>query len=186
MLQSSALVELCVCWLAWSAAFVTARKKAKAEKITVRASTSRWSILLQTVGFACVWAYVRPTHFEKSTLSLIGSMVLGPCSVALGWIARIHLGKQWRLEAALIEGHELIQSGPYRWVRHPIYASMLGLFLTTAAAWTWWPMFVPGLIAFLAGTELRVRAEERLLAERFPEAYLAYRSCTHAYIPFLH
>jgi hypothetical protein len=54
-------------------------------------------------------------------------MVLGPPSVALAWAATRHLGKQWRYEAALSEDHELIQTGPYRWVRHPIYASMLGM-----------------------------------------------------------
>ena len=186
MLQIVAIVELCVCWAAWIAVFVTARKKVEKQKVVVRAPDYRWGIYLEILGFALVWAHVRPTHFEKSALSLIASMILGPCSVALGWAARLHLGKQWRLEAALIEGHELVQSGPYRWVRHPIYASMLGLLLTTAAALTWWPMFIAGLVAFLAGTELRVRAEDRLLAERFHDVFLAYRSRTRAYLPFVH
>ena len=112
-------------------------------------------------------------------------MILGPPSVALAWAATRHLGKQWRYEAALSEDHELIQTGPYRWVRHPIYASMLGMLLATGAAWTWWPMFVAALIVFLAGTEIRVRAEDRLLAERFQESFIAYRSRVPAYIPFL-
>jgi protein-S-isoprenylcysteine O-methyltransferase Ste14 len=45
-------------------------------------------------------------------------------------------------EAALSEDHELVQTGPYRWIRHPIYASILGMLLATGNAWTWWPMFV--------------------------------------------
>ena len=112
-------------------------------------------------------------------------MILGPSAVALAWMATRHLGKQWRYEAALSEDHQLIQTGPYRWVRHPIYAGMLLLLLAMASAWTWWPMFLAGLIVFLAGTEIRVRAEDRLLAERFRETFAAYRSRVPAYIPYV-
>ena len=112
-------------------------------------------------------------------------MLLGPPSVALAWAAARHLGKQWRYQAALTEGHELIQSGPYRWVRHPIYASMLGMLLATGAARTWWPMFVAAIVVFLAGTEIRTRTEDRLLAERFRESFTEYRSRVRAYIPLI-
>src|SRR5271166_982112 len=105
--------------------------------------------------------------------------------MALAWMASRHLGRQWRFEAALNEGHELIQTGPYRWVRHPIYASMLGMLLATGTAWTWWPVFVAALVIFVAGTEIRVRAEDRLLAERFQATFLDYRSRVRAYIPFI-
>ena len=185
MLQIIALAELFLCYVLWSLAFVEVRKKAAGQKKVVRAPASRWGIVLEFVGFALVWAYVRPVGFEKSAAALITSMILGPPSVALAWAATRHLGKQWRYEAALSEDHELIQSGPYGWVRHPIYASMLGMFLATGAAWTWWPMFILGLVAFLAGTEIRVRAEDRLLAERFQESFTAYRSRVPAYLPFI-
>ena len=65
-------------------------------------------------------------------------------------------------EAALSADHDLIQTGPYAWIRHPIYASMLGMLLSAAAARTWWPMFLAGLAFLIAGTEIRVRAEERI------------------------
>jgi protein-S-isoprenylcysteine O-methyltransferase Ste14 len=151
----------------------------------VRAPVSRWGILLQLLGFTLVFTYFRPAGYEKSAPSLIASMILGPPSVALGWAAVRHLGKQWRYEAALSEDHELIRTGPYGWVRHPIYASMLGRLVTTGLAWTWWPMFVAALIVFVAGTEIRVRAEDGLLAERFQEAFTDYRSRVSAYIPFI-
>jgi protein-S-isoprenylcysteine O-methyltransferase Ste14 len=57
--------------------------------------------------------------------------------------------------------------------------------VATLAAWTWWPMAIGSVITFLAGTEIRVRTEERLLAERFQGSYAAYRSRTSAFIPFL-
>lgn len=185
MLRIAALVELILCWIAWSMAFVRPRRQAEGQKEVASAPASRWGILLVMVGFALAWTYVRPKGFEKSTLSLAASMILGPPSVALAWAATRHLGKQWRYKAALSEDHELIQTGPYSWLRHPIYTSMLGMLLATVAAWTWWPMAIGSVIAFLAGTEIRVRAEERLLAERFGKSFAAYRSRVHAYLPFV-
>jgi protein-S-isoprenylcysteine O-methyltransferase Ste14 len=185
MLQVIAVVELIICWVAWVLAFVKPRKLAAGQKKVVRAPASRWGIGLEMVGFWFVWAHIRPAGFEKSIPSLIISMILGPPSVALVWAATRHLGKQWRYEAALSEDHELIQSGPYRWVRHPIYTSMLCMLLATGTALTWWPMFTAGLIFFLAGNEIRVHAEDRLLAERFGESFSRYRSRVSAYIPFV-
>ena len=63
---------------------------------------------------------------------------------------------------------------------------MLGMLLATGAAWTWEPMFVAAIMVFLVGTEIRVRAEDRLLAERFQDSFIAYRSRVRAYIPFVH
>jgi len=62
---------------------------------------------------------------------------------------------------------------------------MLGMLLSTLTAWTWWPMGVGSVIAFLAGTEIRIRAEERLLASHFGASFTAYRARTSAYIPFI-
>jgi protein-S-isoprenylcysteine O-methyltransferase Ste14 len=62
---------------------------------------------------------------------------------------------------------------------------MLGMLLTTGACWTWWPMFLPALLFFLAGTEIRIRAEDRLLSERFQDTFLQYRSRVRAYVPFI-
>ncbi len=185
MLQIAAFVELIICWVLWSLGFVQPRKQSARQKKVVTAPASKWGIILEMFGFALVWAYVRPVGFEKSAPSLIASMILAPPSAALGWAAARHLGKQFRLEAALSEDHELVQTGPYRWVRHPIYASMLGMLLATGLAWTWWPMFLAALIVFIAGTEIRVRAEDRLLAERFQKSFTAYRSRVRAYIPFI-
>jgi protein-S-isoprenylcysteine O-methyltransferase Ste14 len=185
MLRTTAYIELGLCWIAWSLAFMKPGKQAAGQKEVASAPTSRWGIGLVMVGFALAWAYVRPIGFEKPASALIASMILGPPSVALGWTAAHHLGKQWRFKAALSQQHELIQTGPYRWIRHPIYASMLGMLLATLAAWTWWPMALGSAIAFVAGTEIRVRAEERLLAKHFGESFAAYRARTSAYIPFL-
>lgn len=185
MLKTVALTELFLCWIVWSLAFIKPSRQAAGQKEVARAPASKWGIGLVMLSFALTWAYVRPMGFEKSERALIVSMILGPPSVVLVWMATRHLGKQWRYQAAVSEDHELIQTGPYRWVRHPIYLSMLGMLLATGAAWTWWPMFVGAIVAFLAGTEIRVRAEDSLLEGRFQDSFVAYRSRVRAYIPFI-
>jgi len=164
-------------------AFSKPQKLAAGKQKVVRAPASRWGIFLVMLAFACVWAYVRPVGFQKSTFALVLSMVLAPLSTWLVWGATRHLGKQWRYEAALSEDHELIQTGPYRWVRHPIYASMFGMLTASAAAYTWWPLWIAGTVFFLMGTEIRIAAEDRLLAERFGDVFRLYRSRVKAYIP---
>jgi protein-S-isoprenylcysteine O-methyltransferase Ste14 len=185
MLQIIAIVELSVSWFFWGLAFWKPRKLAAGQKKVISAPASRWGIGLEVVAFALTWMYIRPVGFEKSTVSLLISMILFPPAVLLVWAATRHLGKQWRYEAALSEDHELIQTGPYAFVRHPIYTSMLCMLLATGAAWSWWPLFTAGVIFFLAGNEIRVRAEDRLLSERFGASFQAYRSRVSAYIPFI-
>jgi protein-S-isoprenylcysteine O-methyltransferase Ste14 len=118
-------------------------------------------------------------------MALIASILIGPPSVALAWMATRHLDKQWRFGAALSEDHELIKTGPYRWLRHPIYTSMLGMLLETGLAEAWWPLLVAGVVFYMIGTEIRIRAEERLLASRFGEEFSTYRRSARAYVPFL-
>jgi protein-S-isoprenylcysteine O-methyltransferase Ste14 len=185
MLWIAAVTEMGLCWIVWMLAFIQPRRQAADRVETVKAKSSRLGLGLVMVSFALLWAYVRPKGFHKSDGALIASMVVGPPSVALVWWATRHLGKQWRYQAALRSDHELIQSGPYAWMRHPIYTSMLGMLLTTGLCWTWWPMLVGALVFFLAGTEIRVRAEDRLLAEHFQGAFAAYRQRLPAYLPFL-
>lgn len=184
MLEYIAWAELLVCWIAWMLAFIQPSRAASGQKKTERAPASRWGIALIFIAFGMVWAFIRPVGYHQPAAESIASMILGPLSVALVWASAPRLGKQWRYEAALSEDHELIQTGAYRWLRHPIYASMLGMYAATGLAWTWWPMFLGGLIFFMIGTEIRVAAEERLLTQRFP-SYAEYRHRTKGYIPFI-
>lgn len=184
-LQNLAYAELAFCWIAWSSAFLRPRKLAADQKKVAHAPVSRWGIFLNFLGFACICAYVRPEGFHKLFPELVASMLLGPTAVFLVWSATQHLGKFWRYEAALTEDHSLVTSGAYAHLRHPIYASMLLMFLATAAAYTWWPLLIPGFLLFLIGIEIRVQAEDRLLEEHFQDEFMEYRGRVRAYIPFI-
>jgi len=95
------------------------------------------------------------------------------------------LGRQWRLDAGLNADHELVTSGPYRLLRHPIYTSMLCVLCGTGWLLTLLPMLLAAVIVFMVGTEIRVRIEDRLLGERFGEPFGQYQRRVAAYVPFL-
>ena len=62
---------------------------------------------------------------------------------------------------------------------------MFGMLLQTGLVKTWWPLLLAAITFYIIGTEIRVRAEERLLAERFGSTFAAYRASTKAYIPLI-
>ena len=88
-------------------------------------------------------------------------------------------------DAGLNADHELVRTGPYRIVRHPIYASMLAMFLATGLTIARWPLFAIGAVLMLAGTEIRVRVEDSLLASHFGSKFDDFRRTVPAYIPFI-
>lgn len=188
MLTYIAIAELVLCWVLWLLVFVIRHLQGGGAKAVVTAPAARLGMFLQAAAYAVVWSFSPISLGRRAWWPMgftIASMVLGPASVVLAWFAVRHLGKQWRIQAALSEDHELVRTGPYRWLRHPVYASMLGMLLATGFAWPSGPLLLIALTIFLVGTEIRVRAEDRLLAGRFGESFAAYRSRVRAYIPFL-
>jgi protein-S-isoprenylcysteine O-methyltransferase Ste14 len=84
----------------------------------------------------------------------------------------------------LKEGHELIERGPYRIVRHPIYTGMLAMFAGTAIAIGYFGGFL-GLLSLFFSFWLKLKREERLMLKHFPEEYAAYQRRVKRIIPFL-
>ncbi|MHB1870784.1 MAG: methyltransferase family protein [Steroidobacteraceae bacterium] len=107
------------------------------------------------------------------------------CMLGLGFAvwARIHLGRNWGMPMSMREGHELVTSGPYAYVRHPIYTGILFAILGSTLAVQFAMLWVlPLLLAFFLYSAL---AEERLMGAQFPEAYPAYKARTRMLIPFV-
>lgn len=117
-----------------------------------------------------------------------GVFWIGAVCVAAGLLfsiwARVHLGRNWSATVTLKEGHELIRSGPYRWVRHPIYTGLLLAFAGSAIALGEWRGLLAVLIAFVALWR-KLRLEERWLSEAFGADYERYRAEVAALIPFV-
>ena len=103
----------------------------------------------------------------------------------LSWTSTRALGRHLRFDAALNPDHELVRSGPYRVVRHPIYASMLCLLLGTGFLATPIPLLLAAIAIFICGTEIRVRVEDRLLDTQFGVEFRSYQRGVAAYVPFV-
>ena len=80
--------------------------------------------------------------------------------------------------------HELVRTGPYRLLRHPIYTAMLGMFLGTAIASSQFHALL-GLAILVVAYLRKTRLEDQMLAQAFGADYNAYRRHTWALVPFL-
>ncbi|MBF5043061.1 isoprenylcysteine carboxylmethyltransferase family protein [Aggregicoccus sp. 17bor-14] len=156
-----------------------------------RAPLSWVGILVQGAGVGLLWGWRRPagtllvgTGVLAGALQLALSALLVAFALWLGPRAVAHLGKQWSLQARMLEGHELVTTGPYALVRHPIYTALLALLGATALAQGAPLALLLGLALYAAGTALRVRTEEQLLEATFGPAYAAYRARVPAVLPW--
>jgi protein-S-isoprenylcysteine O-methyltransferase Ste14 len=98
--------------------------------------------------------------------------------------ARFILGRNWSGVVTLKEGHQLVERGPYRFVRHPIYTGLLAMFFATALVQRHLAGFVGALLMF-ASFWIKLGFEEKLMLQQFPERYAAYRQRTKRIIPFV-
>ena len=177
-------------WLAFAAIFLF-RKQSPRERAKKIDRASITGIVLQTFALAAVWSMPRPRYTSIFPLGfwfqlLITTLVIVIVIVSL-WImatAVRALGKQWSLQARVLEGHALIREGPYRFVRHPIYTGMLGMIIAAGLAWSHWIGFIIAVLLFSIGTVIRVRSEEKLLREQFGEKFDDYKRSVPAVIPF--
>lgn len=98
--------------------------------------------------------------------------------------ARVHLGRLWSGSVTLKAGHAIIKSGPYGWVRHPIYTGIL-LAATGTALARGTPGVLAGLGLLTGGILLKIRQEEQLLRAHFGDAYRVYQREVPALVPRL-
>lgn len=98
--------------------------------------------------------------------------------------ARQVIGRNWSGSVTVKVDHELVRTGPYALVRHPIYTGLLLGFAGTAVALAEWRGIAAALIVFLALWR-KLRLEERWMGETFGAAYADYRKSTPALVPFL-
>jgi protein-S-isoprenylcysteine O-methyltransferase Ste14 len=110
-------------------------------------------------------------------------LVLFAAGLGFAVWARRHIGRNWGTPMTRKEDPELVTSGPYRLVRHPIYSGILvaGIGTAVALSWLW-------LIAVLLAAVYFVYSafvEERFMTEKFPDSYPVYRQSTKMLVPFV-
>lgn len=148
---------------------------------------------LRPVGAAFIVGLVaymiNPSWMAWSSLSLPvwirygGIGVWAAAAALLFWTLRT-LGKNLTDTVVTRRVHTLVTHGPYRWIRHPFYGSVLLLVVASALMAANWYLLLTGGSAFTLMV-VRMRIEEQKLLDRFGEPYRAYRDATGAFFPRL-
>ena len=152
-------------------------------------------VLLYWLPLAVAFALLGPGEWFGHTLLREGivphtvpviavALLLVALGVALACWSRFLLGRNWSSVVQIKKDHELIEAGPYRYIRHPIYTGILLAFIGTALKVGDVRGIFAVLIVFISFWR-KLRMEERMLGETFGEAYAAYRLRTKALIPGL-
>jgi protein-S-isoprenylcysteine O-methyltransferase Ste14 len=179
------------CWLSFAAVFIFRRKPPQTE--STEAKRDRFAIvgiLLQMYGYVQVW--FQPPHQPflppvfTASVQIVFSVVTIAIAVASVWLVAAAvrtLGKQWAVAARLVEGHKLITTGPYAYVRNPIYTGMLGMLIATGLAMEHFHALGLAFVLFMLGLIIRVRTEEKLLRSAFGAEFDQYARRVSAVIP---
>lgn len=150
---------------------------------------SQLGIVIQSVGIGFAgFGPVRATlpSFSPSGLAATAAvLVFMGGAIGLFAASSRELGRNWSLVARTRTDHQLVRTGPYSRVRHPIYLGLLLFLLAFAVGLGHWEQLVVALPLFLVGTAIRTKVEDHLLEQSFGNSFRDYRSSTPALIPRL-
>jgi protein-S-isoprenylcysteine O-methyltransferase Ste14 len=175
-------------WIAWVAYWWLSARWTKANERR-ESARSRASHVVPLM-IAAVLLAQQPIAILAARLLPWSQLVygVGTAMVVVGLLfcvwARVHLGRNWSASVTVKQGHELVQSGPYAIVRHPIYTGLLLALLGTAVARGDVQGFVAVVVA-AAALWRKLRLEEQWMQETFGEVYDGYRTRVAALIPYV-
>lgn len=157
------------------------------------ARSSRWTagLIFRVVLAACVILALHYSHHGRMLRKAL--VLMNPADATVGVLlflagvgvavwARVYLGRNWGMPMSLREGHELVTSGPYRYVRHPIYSGfVLAMVGTIMTGDIYWLVVLPITLIYFIYSGL---SEEKTMTEQFPNEYPEYKKHTKMLIPF--
>jgi protein-S-isoprenylcysteine O-methyltransferase Ste14 len=183
------LIALSAGYVAFVASVMVTRagRRDEAPAASRKSAVSIAGIVLQGIGFGLAsFGNVKITLAATSPAAIVETLavvlLLGG-SVGLFTTAARAMGQNWSFVARTRSDHELVTSGPFSRVRHPIYLAMLLQMLALTLATGHWGSLVLSLPLFVIGTGIRVREEERLLRTAFGPAYDAYAGRVRRFVP---
>jgi protein-S-isoprenylcysteine O-methyltransferase Ste14 len=176
-------------WLAWALYWCAAALNNKTTQRREPAGSRLFHVICLLLGAVLIgwhdmpWPWLSRRLWPASlTLYWIGvALLVGGLGFAV-W-ARVHLGRNWSGAVTVKQDHELIRSGPYALVRHPIYSGLLLALLGTVLASGTLRALI-GLALIVTAVARKVRTEESFMRETFGADYERYRQQVPALIPF--
>lgn len=194
--QKVVFYALIGCWWVFGLTFWLRKRPPRAREAK-RDWVSLVGLLLQAIAYFCVWFYplerqpilpiqILPMMSGSPVVEWGRAVLIVSIAAGSAWLVNAsarRLGKQWALAARVVEGHMLIQDGPYRFVRNPIYTGMFGMLVATGLAVTRRIPLLLAIVLFAVGTYIRIRSEERLLRQAFGSEFDEYAHKVPAVIP---
>jgi len=181
---------LAIGFVLFALALIAARLRAgRAPKVAVtrRNNASIIWILGQGLGIAIVgYGQIRVTLDPMSHRALVGGFVV--LVLMLGAVLLFHassrtMGKNWSLVARTREDHQLVQTGPFAFVRHPIYVALFLFMVAMAIAYGHTSNLIIGVPVYALATWFRIRHEEGLLRAQFGADYDRYAARVKRFVP---
>lgn len=142
-------------------------------------------VLGMSIAFFCADAVPQATLGWNQPLQFWFGIVLMFAGLALRWYAIRVLGKFFTRDVATRTGQYVVDTGPYRRIRHPSYSGALLMFLGTGIAMANWASLLAIVIAAAAGYGWRVHMEEQALCADLGASYRDYMRRTRRFIPFV-
>jgi len=169
-------------WICWFLPFpLNGWNTERPEK---RDDQARWGLAFQVAAYLVLLS----TGFSMplpDVWRVVFSVIFFALASILSWSSVRALGRHLRFDAVLVPQHQLVRTGPYRILRHPIYTSMLSLFLATGLILSPLRILLLAALLFIVGTEIRIRSEDKLLAARFGDQFQEYKRTVSSYVPLL-
>jgi len=176
--RSFIFVVWAIFWIYWLISALGA-KESSARSRRIRPVSL---IIIVAGGVAIRQLHGSSLAVHSPVLAAVGVIVF-LSGLGLAVWARVHLGRNWGMPMTERAEPELVTSGPYRFVRHPIYSGILLGMLGTAMATDLYFLVAFGIA--LAYFSYSATVEERLLSASFPDAYPRYRAHTKMLIPYV-
>jgi protein-S-isoprenylcysteine O-methyltransferase Ste14 len=117
-------------------------------------------------------------------VTFVSGALLAAASFSIRRRAIASLGRFWSLHVEIRENHQFVRSGPFRWVRHPTYFSMILELLAIGLIANAWFSLLLVLVLFPPILARRLNLEESALVEKFGDAYRDYQRTTPALFPY--
>ena len=189
-METAAFTFSLLCWGAfyvfWVVAAFTSKRSAKRESV---ARSLGYRLLAVGAFLLLVNAHALPVPLSRIVIGQGDGLSLGAMACSLAGLsiclwARVALGRNWSSIVVVKVNHELVQHGPYRFVRHPIYTGMLLMFLAN--------VLLSGRVGGLFGFGLlavsffiKLLKEEQFMLKEFPQTYPAYMQRVKRLVPYV-
>jgi protein-S-isoprenylcysteine O-methyltransferase len=146
-----------------------------------------WIVILAGQGVAIAAAIFVPDANSGYLISLrpIGGALFAG-GLALRWYAIFYLGRLFTVNVAIASDHALIDSGPYRYIRHPSYTGALLALLGLGICFGNWLSLIIAVLPPLMAFMRRIAIEEQALSRALGDSYVRYMPRTKRLLPFIY